>query len=246
MRRLIVSDIHSNHDALAAVLAHAEGQYDEILCCGDLVGYNACPREVIDWAAGAVRRVVRGNHDRVCAFIEEPNDFNQYAYEAARWTHEQLDARQLAWLRALPAGPLAADGYELFHGSPWDEDEYIVDREEALMLHDAVHASLCFFGHTHLQGGWMWTRGGVLELRRPRFGETEVVYELEDGALYVINAGSVGQPRDRDPRAAYALWDAERRLIALRRVEYPVEAAQKRILDAGLPEHLAIRLAFGR
>lgn len=246
MRRLIVSDIHSNRDALEAVLAHAAGQYDEIVCCGDLVGYNACPREVVDWAAEAVSCIVRGNHDRVCAFIEEPNDFNHYALEAARWTHEQLNARQLAWLRALPAGPLVAEGYELFHGAPWDEDEYIVDRGEAQMLPDTVHSLLCFFGHTHLQGGWMWTRGGVLELRRPRFGETEVAYELEDGALYVINAGSVGQPRDRDPRAAYALWDAERRVIFLRRVEYPVERAQQRILEAGLPEHLAIRLAFGR
>lgn len=92
----------------------------------------------------------------------------------------------------------------------------------------------------------MWVRGGIIDLRRPRFGETEVVIEIEDGALYLINPGSVGQPRDRDPRAAYALWDTDRRLIALRRAEYPVESAQKRILDAGLPEHLAIRLAFGR
>lgn len=246
MRRLIVSDIHSNWDALEAVLAHAAGQYDEIVCCGDLVGYNACPREVVAWASEAVAHIVRGNHDRVCAFIEEPNDFNQYAYEAARWTHAQLDPRQLAWLRALPAGPLVAGGFELVHGSPFDEDEYVVERGDALPLRDALHSSPCFFGHTHLQGGWVWTRGGVSDLRRPRFGETELVIEIEDGALYLINPGSVGQPRDRDPRAAYALWDADRRLIVLRRAQYSVESAQKRILDAGLPEHLAIRLAFGR
>lgn len=246
MRRLILSDIHSNWDALEAVLKDAAGQYDEIVCCGDLVGYNACPGEVVEWAMGALSQIVRGNHDRVCAFIEEPCDFNHYALEAARWTHARLDARQLAWLRSLPVGPLVLDGYELIHGSPYDEDEYVVDRDEALAVEEALHTSLCFFGHTHLQGGWVWTREGVLDLRRPRFGETEVVYRLEEETQWLVNPGSVGQPRDRDPRAAYALWDAEARTVSLRRVDYPVEAAQKRILDAGLPEHLALRLAFGR
>jgi diadenosine tetraphosphatase ApaH/serine/threonine PP2A family protein phosphatase len=246
MRRLIVSDIHSNWDALQAVLQDAAGQYDEILCCGDLVGYNACPREVVDWAMGAVAHTVRGNHDRVCAFIDEPNDFNHYALQAARWTHAQLDARQLGWLRSLPVGPLVLDGYELVHGSPYDEDEYVVDLSEAAIARQALHTHLCLFGHTHLQGGWVWERGGMMELRRPRSGERETLYEISDDAVWLVNCGSVGQPRDRDPRAAYALWDTERRTIALRRVEYPVEEAQKKILNAGLPEHLAIRLAFGR
>jgi diadenosine tetraphosphatase ApaH/serine/threonine PP2A family protein phosphatase len=246
MRRLIVSDIHSNSDALQAVLADAAGQYDEIVCCGDLVGYNACPKEVVAWAMASVAQVVRGNHDRVCAFIEQPADFNHYALQAARWTHAQLDPSQLGWLRRLPVGPLVLDGYELVHGSPFDEDEYLVDRDEALAVEEGLHASLCFFGHTHLQGGWVWTRGGLLDLRRPRFGETEVVYELDGESLWLINPGSVGQPRDRDPRAAYALWDVEARTVALRRVGYPVEEAQKKILAAGLPEQLAVRLAFGR
>lgn len=246
MRRLILSDIHSNRDALEAVLAHAAGQYDEIVCCGDLVGYNACPREVVAWAADAVSRIVRGNHDRVCAFIEEPNDFNSYALEAARWTNAQLTPSQIAWLRALPVGPLLAEGFEMFHGSPFDEDDYVVDREQARFLYGALRSPVCFFGHTHLQGGWMWVRGGIVDLRRPRFGETETIYEIEDGALCLINPGSVGQPRDRDPRAAYALWDANRRLVTLRRVEYSVETAQRRMLEAGLPENLALRLAFGR
>lgn len=246
MRRLILSDIHSNWDALQAVLADAAGQYDEIVCCGDLVGYNACPREVVGWAMGSLAQTVRGNHDRVCAFIDEPADFNHYALEAARWSHAQLDARQLAWLRSLPAGPLVLDGYELIHGSPYDEDEYVVDREEALAVEEALHTDLCFFGHTHLQGGWVWMREDILDLRRPRFGETEVVYELERETQWLVNPGSVGQPRDRDPRAAYALWDVEARTVTLRRVEYPVEEAQKKILHAALPEHLALRLAFGR
>lgn len=246
MRRLIVSDVHSNADALEAVLAHSAGSYDEILCCGDLVGYNACPREVVSWAAAHVARIVRGNHDRVCAFIEEPNDFNHYALQAAQWTHDQLTPEQLSWLRRLPCGPLVLDGFELVHGSPVDEDEYVTVREEAAFLHDAIHAPLCFFGHSHLQGGWAWTRAGMAELRRPRFGESEAVHPLEDGALYLINPGSVGQPRDRDPRAAYAIWDSQQRTLTFLRVEYDIAAAQKRILDAGLPEHLAIRLAFGR
>ncbi len=246
MRRLIVSDIHSNADALEAVVADAAGQYDEIVCCGDVVGYNACPRETVAWAIASVAHIVRGNHDRVIAFIDEPNDFNHYALHAARWTHEQLAPEQLAWLRRLPAGPLVLEGFELVHGSPIDEDEYVTVREEAAFLRNEILAPLCFFGHTHLQGGWLWARGGMAELRRPRFGEPEVVHELDPEALYFVNPGSVGQPRDRDPRAAYAVWDDEQRTIAFRRVEYDIQAAQKRILDAGLPEHLAIRLAFGR
>lgn len=246
MRRLILSDIHANLEALEAILRHAAGSYDDVICCGDVVGYNANPGEVIDWARQHVGAIVRGNHDRVVAFIEEPSDFNLHAQEAAQWTHDRLSPEQLRWLRALPAGPLVFEDFELVHGSPRDEDEYVAERYEVLEMHDLLASRICFFGHTHIQGGWMWTRGGILPLRRPRFGEEETVYELLEDGLFLLNPGSVGQPRDGDPRAAYALWDTEQRTIAFRRVEYDIERAQRKILESGLPERLAIRLAFGR
>ncbi|GIU74450.1 MAG: metallophosphoesterase [Bryobacteraceae bacterium] len=246
MRRLIVSDIHANLEALEAVLRDAEGRYDEILCCGDVVGYNANPAETVEWARRHVRHIVRGNHDRVVAFIEQPSDFNYHALEAARWTHARLSREQLAWLRALPAGPLVFDDFELVHGSPRDEDEYVLDQYEVLTLHDLIASRVCFFGHTHVQGGWMWTRGGLVAFRRPRFGEEEVIHELADDGLFLLNPGSVGQPRDGDPRAAYAIWDTDQRIITFRRVEYDIAQAQQKILDSGLPERLALRLAFGR
>lgn len=246
MRRLIVSDLHSNLEALEAVLQDAQGQFDEILCCGDVVGYNANPCELADWARQNVRYLVRGNHDRVVAFIDEPNDFNQNAWEAARWTHARLQPEQLGWLRSLPAGPLVFEDFELFHGSPRDEDEYVVQREEALDLYEELASRICFFGHTHVQGGWMWTRGGLLWLRRPAPGEREVVHELPEDGLFLLNPGSVGQPRDGDPRAAFAIWDTEQRTITFRRVEYDIGKAQRKILASGLPERLALRLAFGR
>lgn len=246
MRRLILSDIHANLEALEAVLRDAAGRYDEILCCGDVVGYNASPGEVVDWARAHVAHIVRGNHDRVCSHPDEWNDFNSIAWAAAVWTHGRLGPDQLAWLRALPRGPLYLDDCQLVHGSPEDEDEYLVSRFDILPMHNFLQRKICFFGHTHLQGGWMWTRGGLAELEPPRRTEAERVYELDDDGLYMINPGSVGQPRDRDPRAAYALWDVARRTIAFRRVPYDVEGAQSRILSAGLPENLAHRLALGR
>lgn len=247
MRRLIVSDLHANLEALEAVLRDSEGRYDEVICCGDVVGYNANPGEVVEWARQNARCIVRGNHDRVVAFIEEvPHDFNQNAWEAARWTHAHLQPGQVRWLRSLPAGPLVFDGFELVHGSPRDEDEYVILREDALDLHDLLASRICFFGHTHVQGGWMWTRGGLLQLRRPGSGEKERIHELPEDGLFLLNPGSAGQPRDGDPRAAYAIWDAEQRTITFRRVEYDIEKAQRKILESGLPERLALRLAFGR
>lgn len=246
MRRLILSDIHSNLEALEAVVRNAADRHEEILCCGDVVGYNANPAEVVEWTRAHVRHIVRGNHDRVVAFIEQPNDFNLHAQHAAQWTHAHLSPDQLRWLRALPAGPLVFDEFELMHGSPRDEDEYVTDRHEALELHDLLASRVCFCGHTHIQGGWLWTRGGMLQLRRPRFGEDEVVHEIPDDALLLVNPGSVGQPRDGDPRAAYAIWDTAQRTIVFRRVEYDIASAQRKIIDSGLPERLALRLAFGR
>jgi diadenosine tetraphosphatase ApaH/serine/threonine PP2A family protein phosphatase len=246
VRRLIVSDIHGNNEALEAVLEHAEDQYDEAICCGDLVGYGASPNEVIDWARNRCVAVVRGNHDRACSTLEGVREFNPVASAAAYWTHNRLSSRDLDWLANLPRGPLELDGYLLAHGSPNDEDEYLFHGEQALASMEFMTEPVCFVGHTHVQGGWSWERGGVMPLPRPGTQESERILSLSPEGLHLVNPGSVGQPRDGDPRAAYALWDSRERLLRLRRVSYNVRMAQERMLVEGLPEYLAARLSVGR
>ena len=246
MRRLIVSDIHGNCEALQGVLRHCEGAYDEVVCCGDLVGYNAAPAEVIAWARETVRMVVRGNHDRACCDGEGLEFFNPQARAAAIWTQEELGEQDRLWLQELPEGPLFGDEYELAHGSPEDEDDYLLDSGDVSPLDQVLERKLCFVGHTHVQTGWSWQRGGLQRLSTPSKSEDERVIDLDPDYLYLINPGSVGQPRDGDARAAYVLWDDESRLVHFRRAKYNVRAAQERIYDAGLPSFLAERLALGR
>ncbi len=246
MRRLIVADIHANMDALSAVLEDARDGFDEIVCCGDVAGYGASPNEVIEWAKTHCAATVRGNHDRACGAIGAPVDFNERAGAAVLWTREQLTPENRLWLSNLPRGPLFYDEYELAHGSPLDEDEYLIVSYDVAPLGAVLMRPVCFVGHTHVQSGWEWTRGGLRQLPAPQFSEGERVVELAGDRMYLFNPGSVGQPRDHDPRAAYALWDLDRRTVSLRRVEYDLSAAQRRILDAGLHPWLAERLSLGR
>ena len=246
VRRLILSDIHANFVALDAVLRHADGAYDEIACCGDLVGYCADPREVIDWAREARPVLVRGNHDRACCGLDDMEWFNGPARAAAHWTMEELDDDARNFLLRLPGGPLRMEDYELVHGSPLDEDAYLLNSASVELIEHSLYRPICFAGHTHLQGGWSWQRGGLQRLPVPGRGAAERIIDLDPDYLYFVNPGSVGQPRDGDPRAAYALWDSEERLLRLRRIRYDVAEAQLRIMNAGLPKSLADRLALGR
>lgn len=245
MRRLILSDIHGNIDALRAVLEDARGQYDEIVCCGDLVGYGACPSEVVDWARSAVKVLIRGNHDRACSSADGLEWFNASARNAVLWTMESLSGEQRDWLAALPQGPLLFEDFEVAHGSPGDEDEYVVTTYDVAAIGEDLHRPLCFIGHTHLQRCWVWDLGGLRSLPVPVGDEPQCVIALEPGSLYLVNPGSVGQPRDRNPHAAYAIWDDEARTILMRRIPYDIAAAQNRILAAGLDAYLAERLAYG-
>lgn len=245
MRRLIISDIHANIEALEAVLTDATGLYDEIVCCGDLVGYGASPSEVVEWARNNVTLTVRGNHDRVCAGLEDHDWFNPKAQAAVLWTVNQLSEDQLAWLAALPAGPLFVDGFMLAHGSPADEDAYLMDYDEVYSLVEMLVRPICFIGHTHFQGAWTWYHDELYALQGPAVGRSETVHLLNPQSHYLINPGSIGQPRDRDPRAAYAVWDTETRELRFRRTAYDVASAQRRIVDAGLPPFLAERLSTG-
>ncbi len=247
MRYLILSDIHANIDALDSVLSAAGPRdWDRVVVLGDLVGYGAEPNEVIDRILALdPMMVIRGNHDKAACGIDDGSSFNAIARTAAQWTMATLTGANREYLRALPAGPATIDEtLEICHGAPFDEDHYIFDSEDGTRALDAATRPLCLFGHTHLPV--------VFERDAARYdgfapgNEADTDIRMDPGVSYLINVGSVGQPRDGDPRAAFGVYDAEHGLLRLRRVPYPVAQAQRRILDAGLPPSLASRLGIGR
>jgi predicted phosphodiesterase len=246
LRYLILSDLHSNREALDAVLAGARGEYDRIVCCGDLAGYGPDPNAVIDWARADLHAVIRGNHDRGCSGLEDLEWFNPVARQASVWTMSQLTRTNLEYLRTLPAGPLNVDGFQLIHGSPVDEDEYLVSISDARNVFPYLETNIAFFGHTHLQGGYGWLNGKYLSFPRMEFFQTERWLKLDADGSYLINPGSVGQPRDGDGRAAFALFDSEAREVLYRRVPYDSNVTRRKIEAAGLPDVLGSRLAMGR
>jgi predicted phosphodiesterase len=246
MRFLVLSDIHANIDAFEAVLAHAEGSWDRVLVLGDLVGYGAEPNAVVDRVkALSPEMVIRGNHDKAACGLDDGSQFNHVARAAALWTGGVLTADNTEYLRALPMGPVEIDALtEICHGAPFDEDHYIFDGGDARMALAAAERPLCLFGHTHLPAIFKVVEG-VLDGEMPR-SERDAIVPLQRGARYLVNVGSIGQPRDGDPRAAYGVLDDEARELRLIRVPYPVGRAQQRILAAHLPASLANRLALGR
>ena len=246
MRFLILSDLHANLESLTAILADSEKKYDTVVCCGDLVGYNPDPSAIVEWCAGHCDHVVRGNHDKVVAGIDDLEWFNPVAQISAHWTTDQLSPEQLTYLRDLPRGPVLLEHFEFFHGTPFDEDEYVLSQKVAEQSLSALQMPLSFFGHTHVQGGFFrqHRRLGAIEAVQPE--EREYAIQLEPDLLYMINPGSVGQPRDGDPRAAYALYDVEARLVTLHRVEYPIATTYRKLKSAGLPDALGLRLFNGQ
>ncbi|HVP48364.1 MAG TPA: metallophosphoesterase family protein [Bryobacteraceae bacterium] len=245
-RFLILSDIHGNWEALQAVLESAADAYDRIICLGDLVGYGADPNAVTEWVRANVAIVVRGNHDRASAGLEDLEWFNPIARRAAEWTHAQLTPENLAYIAGLPKGPIAVENFQVMHGSPLDEDEYVVAPADAGQSFPYLETSLAFFGHTHLQGGFQWGLNRVRAIGRPSAKQKELPLQLEPDTAYLINPGSVGQPRDGDPRAGYVLYNLDELFLMYRRVPYDLAAAQAKIHRAGLPDLLAERLAVGR
>ena len=245
MRYLILSDIHANREALEAVLASAESAYDRIVCCGDLVGYGADPDAVVEWVRTNVSSVVRGNHDKACAGLEDLEWFNPVARLSALWTQAIVQPENIEYLRRLAQGPERINGFQILHGSPLDEDEYVLSEQDVAQVAPYLDCSVSFFGHTHVQGAFLCHRNGVKRLINGDTTSAPEVLELEPDVNYLINPGSVGQPRDGDRRAAYAIYEPQTRLVSLCRAEYDVASAQKKILDAGLPELLALRLGAG-
>lgn len=248
MRYLVLTDIHGNIDALEAVLADA-GDVDAHLLLGDVVGYGAGPNEVIARIRElAPAAMIRGNHDKVIAGLEIPESFNPAALQSAAWTAEALTPDHREWLAGLPQGPAIVDDViEICHGMPHDEDEYLFTPRDASRAMDAARRPVCLFGHTHVPACYVQSLDDPDLLLVEDTGQGRpVVLSLDERRRFVINPGAVGQPRDGDPRAAYAVYDHDARTLALARIEYDVELAQRRIRDAGLPDILARRLAVGR
>ncbi len=251
MRILLLSDIHANLEALEACLAAAP-PYDLVANLGDVVGYGASPNEVVDRSRELGRIFVRGNHDKAATGLLALDDFNPMAAAAAMWTRDNLTTEHHEWLHALPQGPLELEGFpevQLVHGSPEDEDTYVVSIGDALIPLLANPMPLTFFGHTHLQGGF-FANGNSADGFRPEYrtvGQAESVsLHLKPNTRYMINPGSVGQPRDGDWRAAFALFDTQAQIVHFHRTPYNLKAAQDRIFGANLPPRLATRLAAGR
>jgi diadenosine tetraphosphatase ApaH/serine/threonine PP2A family protein phosphatase len=236
---LILSDIHGNIEALNAVVEDARGLYSTIACLGDLVGYGADPNAVVEWIRANCAAVIRGNHDRACVSNEAVDNYNPAARASVLWTRNSLTEESKAYLRELPRGPKFFEEADLVHGSPVDEDDYVVTPDDANQVRPVVARRVTFFGHTHIQGGFQLTRFGSKRIPRNR------VLEIAPDDHYLVNPGSVGQPRDRDPGAAYALYDPSSGTVEFRRVAYDVDAAAHKILNAGLPDFLAVRLFEG-
>jgi len=244
VRYLILSDIHANQQALDAVLADARTVgYDQVLMLGDLVGYGASPATVMEtvFALEPVA-MVRGNHDKVCAGLEPATLFNDAARQSAEWTAEVLTPAQRLTLAALPAGPrIVTEGLEICHGAPFDEDFYVFDDTDAARALATASARLCLYGHTHVPAIFSNAEDPVTSA-----GPTPLDVRLPQKGPAIINVGSIGQPRDGDPRAAYGVLDLETGTLTLRRVDYDIAGAQREIRQAGLPEWLAERLAKGQ
>jgi predicted phosphodiesterase len=242
VRYLVLADIHANLQALEAVLADAARRgYDQVLVLGDLVGYGADPVAAIDrtFDLNPVA-IIRGNHDKVCAGLEPAIEFNDAARISAEWTAATLPEGHRARLAALPQGPVqVTENLQICHGAPFDEDYYVFDLDDAAQALDSVTARLCLFGHTHVPAAYASAEDPI---RARDIAGTDLILPALPS---LVNVGSVGQPRDGDPRAAYGLLDLEKDSLQLCRVEYDIAEAQARIRAARLPEWLAVRLGQG-
>ena len=245
MRYGILSDIHGNLEALDAVLeALADEDIDQYLCLGDVVGYGASPNECLDRVTALTAEVIAGNHDHAAIGRLDITSFNHFAAEAALWTMRQLTPAGRRCLGELPYTRRIDDLYAV-HASPAAPEDwnYLLSLPQVDEGFGALPGgvTICVLGHTHTPGIFEL---GPAQDRCRQVPDQE--HELALGCRYIVNVGSVGQPRDRDPRSAYCVYDDEKRSVEIKRVPYDLESAQRKIRDAGLPEMLAERLAYGR
>ena len=247
MRYAVLSDVHGNLEALSAVLADAasEGALG-ILCLGDAVGYGADPAPCIELLGERSSLMVAGNHEHGAVGLLDVGWFNAAARAAALWTRDRLGADHQDFLTGLPLASTHGEA-TCVHASPRrpEEWDYLLSAEDGFQAFGDFATRLCFVGHSHRPGVWSLGSSGPAyeDLAGPAFHDRRIPFHA--GRRYIINVGSVGQPRDRDPRAAYVLWDEDERSVTLRRVTYDHKAAAAKILRAGLPRTLADRLAYG-
>jgi diadenosine tetraphosphatase ApaH/serine/threonine PP2A family protein phosphatase len=248
MRYFVLTDIHANIEALDACIADARRRgFDRSLVLGDLVGYGPDPNLVIERVLGlSPTAIVRGNHDKVACGIEQAEGFNAVAKRAAQWTYDVLSPEHRQWLADLPQGPANVDDLvEICHGSPFDEDAYIFDELDAVRALKTAKRPLCLFGHTHYPITFQLSDESV-DVVSAGPSASKAPVSIHNGSKYLLNPGAIGQPRDGDPRAAYAIVDAGTRVVEMFRVEYAVAETQAKVTKAGLPDVLAQRLAVGR
>lgn len=247
MKYAIISDIHSNLQALEAELNDIRKlECDEILSLGDIVGYGGEPNECVELLIERSVISIKGNHDKAASGTEELWNFNPIAREAALWTRGKLSPKNKEYLVNL-SGSKDYGTFILVHGAVSDSDKYITGLYEAEPEFDLMgDKGICFFGHTHV--GALYVRTGskarIKNVNKIPPDKKSLSFQLEKDAKYLINPGSVGQPRDRDPRASYLIYDNSGS-VEFRRVEYDIETAQKKIVGAGLNRALAERLMYG-
>jgi len=240
MKYAIIADIHSNLEALQVILEDAKKhKVTHYACLGDIVGYNANPRECLDIVREMNIPCVKGNHDEYCSTDDQLEGFNPHAADAVQWTREQLPDQDRHWLSDLKYSRMVAN-FTIVHATldapqRWG---YVFDKLAAAASFPYQNTQVCFFGHTHVPVAFM--RDSVVR------GGTYSKFKIDPAKKYFINVGAVGQPRDNNPKSAYVIYDLEEGTVELRRLEYDIPAAQKKILDAGLPERLAERLEYGR
>ncbi len=240
MKYAIISDIHANLEGLQTVLADIKEQRcTHVVCLGDVVGYGANPKECLDIIRGMNIPVVKGNHDEYIGVEEDPEGFNDAAAEAVAWSRAQLSAEDRKWLRDLKYFRIVAN-FSIVHATldapqRWG---YVFEKLEAAASFTYQNTQVCFFGHTHVPVAFI-RESGVR-------GGTYSKFRVEQGKKYFVNVGSVGQPRDGDPRSGYVVYDLQQGTIELRRLTYDIATAQRKIRAAGLPERLAERLSSGK
>jgi len=241
MRYAFFSDVHANLEALEAVFRDMEQEgVEKVACLGDLVGYGPWPNECIQRVQEITPSVVVGNHDWGAIGRADLETFNVYARMAIEWTQQQLTEESRQYLRSLPL-QLQLDDFTLVHASPRypEEWEYILTLDEAIDNFDYFSTSVCLIGHSHVPI--------IIFKKGERYGvlrETEI--EIDPEARYIINIGSVGQPRDFDPRACYVIYDSSSRKFQFRRISYNIQATQSEMLENGLPNYLIERLSYGQ
>jgi predicted phosphodiesterase len=240
MRYAVIADIHANLEAFEVVLADTKEQKCTHYCCvGDVVGYNANPKECLDIVRSMGMPCVKGNHDEYCSSEEDLEGFNPHAAEAVNWTRKQISPEDRKWLRELKYVRLVAS-FSIVHATldgpqRWG---YVFDKLAAAASFTYQNTSVCFFGHTHVPVAFV--RDSMVR------GGTYSKFKVEPGKKYFVNVGAVGQPRDGNPKAGYVIYDMNEGTIELRRLDYDIPKAQKKILEAGLPQRLADRLALGK